>query len=102
MLPPDVHFAWLYETSPVFGISTVIELDSLRLPGKILGPRVNNDDFNASHLSSCFAYPVLAIHCLPHLISSSELTSDFSIPIPYCWCPAPCSLPRIFPGLIPT
>ena len=35
MLPPDVRFAWLYETGPVFSISTVIELNSLRLPGAL-------------------------------------------------------------------
>ena len=83
MLPPDVRFAWLYETGPVFGISTVIELDSLRLPGQVLGPRVGNDDFNAGIKASRFAYPILSTHRLPCLVSSSELTSDFSISVPH-------------------
>ena len=101
MLPPDVRFAWLYETGPVFGISTVVELDSLRLPGQIIGPGVGNDDFNAGTKASHFAYPVLSTHRLPRLVSSSELTSDFSVSIPHRWCPAPSSLPRAFPGLLP-
>ena len=102
ILPPDVRFAWLYETGPVFGVSTVIELDSLRLPGQVLGPGVGNDDFNAGHKASRFAYPVLSVHRLPRLLSAAELVSAHSIAIPHRWCPAPSSLPRAFSGLLPS
>ena len=94
MLPPDTCFAWLYKTSPVFGISTIIELDLLRLPSQVLGPGVGR---KASH----FAYPVLSIHRLSCLLSSSELVSAHSIPIPHRWCPAPSSLPHTFADLLP-
>ena len=102
MLPPDVRFAWLYETGPVFGISTVIELDSLRLPGQVLGPGVGNDDFNVGRKASRFAYPILSVHRLPRLLSASELISHHSVAIPHRWCPAPSSLPRAFAGLLPS
>ena len=100
-LPPDARFLWLYETAPLHGISTIIEVDSLRLPSLVSGPSVSNDDFNAGKKASRFAYPVLRILCLPSVVSSTELFTDHSVAPPHRWCPAPVSLPSQFASLFP-
>jgi hypothetical protein len=57
-LPPDAHYLWLYKTTPVHGIRTVIEGDSVLLPGQVVGPRRYNAEFNAGLLNAKFAYPI--------------------------------------------
>ena len=91
-LPSDVRYCWLYETSPTHGISTVIEVDGLRLQGQVEGIGLGNDNFNNGKNASRFAYPILNVRRLPHLISSTELFSAFSVRVPHRWCPAPSSL----------
>src|SRR5438477_12568761 len=44
-LPPDVEYLWLYKTTPLYSISTVIKVDSLRLPEQVLSNSLGNDDF---------------------------------------------------------
>jgi hypothetical protein len=101
LLAHPMRFAWLYETGPVFGISTIIEVNSLRLPGQVLGPGVGVDDFNAGRKVSRFAYLILVVYHLPHLVLSAELASDFSVSLPHRWCPAPSSLSSAFTRLLP-
>jgi hypothetical protein len=51
-LSPDAGYLWLYETAPTHAIHFVIEVNSLRLPGQVLGLGLGNIDFNASLKSS--------------------------------------------------
>src|SRR2546425_5620531 len=100
-LPPDAKYLWLYETAPLHGISTIIKVDSLRLPGQVLGNNLGNDDFNKRKKTSQYAFPILQVLRLPHILSSSELLSCFSTVPPYRWCPAPLSLSQHYSSLFP-
>jgi hypothetical protein len=100
-LPPDARFLWLYETAPLHGISTIIEVDSLRLPGQVTGSGLGSADFNAGYKASRFAYPILRVLRLPSILSSTELLNRHSVTPPHRWCPAPSSLPLRFDKLFP-
>jgi hypothetical protein len=99
-LPPDARYLWLYETTPVHGIRTIIEVDSVLLPGQVVGPGRYNAEFNAGAKDAKFAYPIKRLIKLPRVISSSELQTDFAVIPPHRWCPAPFSLfDRFLPHL---
>jgi hypothetical protein len=100
-LPPDTKYLWLYETDTVHGISLVVEVDSVLLPGQVRGSGLGNFEFNAGMKESKFAYPILRVIRLPRTISLSELSSSFSFSPPHRWCPAPASLVDRFAGKFP-
>ena len=100
MSSPRHSFCLALRNRPRFRHLYCYRLDFLRFPGQVLGPGVNNDNFNAGRLSSRFAYPILSTHRLPRLVSFPNLLLTSQL-LFHRWCPAPSSLSCAFPGFLP-